>query len=396
MHQIPKEFYEAIEAYSQAAKNFEDFKKESIPLCAAETEISRWVRTPLASSMQERYIMGGVLDLDTEDNFVGAELIYPLYGLVQNLCAKLFGCDYADPRTLSGMNAGTTLMMSLCPIGAKVLLLMPDSGGHQSFPAIFHRLGFDVVELPYNYDELDLEYDELNSMLESQHFSAIYLVPSDLLTPPDLSRIKLPEDCLLIYDATQTLGLIAGGVVPNPFTQNERTILIGATHKTLPGPTCGLIMTKNNKIKEVIDSTINPVFIRNTQPHQIASLILCLAEFLVIGKDYSQAIVEHGNLLGKELELKGFTVLKAQEQYTQTHQIFLEIPPSKLDTFYSNTEGNRITLNKKTKKLFRGSGVRIGVQDATRWGWKEAEFKMVQSFSIRLEITKATRKQSKI
>ena len=377
MPHIPEEFHEAVNGYVQAVDEFERFKKDSIPLCAAETEISQLVRSPLGSSMHERYIMGGVLDLDTEDNFVGAEMIYPLYGLVQKLCATLFGCDYADPRTLSGMNAGTTLMMSLCPIGAKVLLLVPDSGGHQSFPAIFDRLGFDVVELPYDYEALDLNYDGINQLLQSDDFDAIYLVPSDLVNPPNLSKIKQPETCHLVYDATQTLGLIAGGVVPNPFEENEKAIVIGATHKTMPGPTCGLIMTKNNQVKELIDKTINPVFIRNTQPHQIASLILCLAEFLVVGEDYSRAIVENGNTLGEALERRDFAVMKAHCGYTQTHQVFVEIPPSELDAFYETTEANKITLNKKTKKLFRGSGVRIGVQDATRWGWMDDEFEMV-------------------
>ena len=63
---------------------------------------------------------------------------------------------------------------------------------------------------------------------------------------------------------------------------------MGATHKTLPGPTCGLIMTNNLKLAQQFDTLINPDYLRNSQLHHIFSLILTLME---IGNLWRKSIV---------------------------------------------------------------------------------------------------------
>ena len=65
-----------------------------------------------------------------------------------------------------------------------------------------------------------------------------------------------------------------------PFISNckQKFILMGATHKTLPGPTCGLIMTNNLDLAHQFDTLINPDYLRNSQLHHIFSLILTLME----------------------------------------------------------------------------------------------------------------------
>ena len=85
---------------------------------------------------------------------------------------------------------------------------------------------------------------------------------------PQLKKINLPENCILIFDATQILGLIATNNIENPlywFSDEQKFILMGATHKTLPGPTCGLIMTNNLKLARQFDTLINPDYLRNSQ-----------------------------------------------------------------------------------------------------------------------------------
>lgn len=133
----------------------------------------------------------------------------------------------------------------------------------------------------------------------------------------------------MIFDATQILGLIASDNMENPlnwFNDKQKFILMGATHKTLPGPTCGLIMTNNLELARKFDTLINPDYLRNSQLHHIFSLILTLMELEIYGHQYSSNIIKNANVLACALEKYDFTVLKASSKYTYTHQIFISMP----------------------------------------------------------------------
>lgn len=43
------------------------------------------------------------------------------------------------------------------------------------------------------------------------------ICPSDILFQPSLQNLEVSEDFIIIYDATQTLGLIASKSNSNPF-----------------------------------------------------------------------------------------------------------------------------------------------------------------------------------
>ena len=131
------------------------WNKKSLPLCAAENAISPFSQIPLDTFLQEKYIMGGVLEYNSNNNFIGSSNLYEFYDLINKQCATLFSSKYADPRTLSGVNAVTTLLMSLFKEGDTILISNEDCGGHSSMPKICHRLGIRTIELPYNYDKYD-------------------------------------------------------------------------------------------------------------------------------------------------------------------------------------------------------------------------------------------------
>ena len=209
------------------------------------------------------------------------------------------------------------------------------------------------------------------------------ICPSDILWQPRLERLHLPPECILIYDATQTLGLIANGINENPldkFPDESKFILMGATHKTIPGPTCGLIMTKNHALAHQLDQTINPDYLRNVQFHHILSLSLVLMELEVFGESYGQNIVKNANCLGQSLECAGFELIKKEPKlYTMTHQLFLPMPQKELDRFSNRCREFGITVNARYKRIYRGGGIRIGVQAVTRYGWNEEDMKEVSN-----------------
>lgn len=373
-----------FEALYQSIMSFEE---KSIPLCAAENPISPFAKLALDSKLQEKYIMGGIQQLDRNNNFIESELLFQFYQLLNAQCEDLFHCKYADPRALSGVNAVMVLLMSLFKDGDTILISSEDSGGHSSMPLICRRLGISTIDLPFDFDVMDFDYDVTNQIIQENNIRGILLCPSDLLFQPCLEKLQLPADCILIYDATQTLGLMVHQINENPldkFSDESKFILMGATHKTIPGPTCGLIMTKNLELAHQFDNVINPDYLRNVQFHHILSLSLVLMELETFGYEYGSNIVKNANYLGQRLEQNGFEVVKKGDgRYTNTHQLFLPMSTERLENFMNHCREFGISLNARYKRLYRGQGIRIGVQEVTRYGWgKEEMYEIADILSV--------------
>ncbi|MBC1242453.1 hydoxy methyltransferase [Listeria welshimeri] len=368
-------------------QKYETYNENTLPLCAAENVMSDFSKLPLSSSMQERYIMGGILDLQKEDNFMESALLFEYYELLSKIGKELYGADYTDGRTLTGMNALTTLLMSAFKIGDKVLISSSDVGGHGSIPIICNRLGLKYEYLPYNYEEFDFDYQKINQTIKSGQIAGIIIGLSDVLYPPKIQQLEL-QDTILIYDATQTLGLIAFDSKQNPLCcmpADNKIILLGATHKTIPGPSCGLIMAKNISFAQEIDKKINPNYIRNIQMHQVLSLIYTLIEFQAYGKEYMKQMVRNTEMLTTMLE-PYFNILKKKNCYSQTHQIHFHIEESEIDTFYKNAIFHSVTLNKRNKKIYQNSGIRIGTQEITRYGYGKNELSQIANILNLLKV----------
>lgn len=363
------------ENYLQLTKNYEHYLQKKIPLCAAETHCSDAVRAALSSSFEGKYCMNN-LGYNMQLDFVGSQYIHELFELLSRQCEKTFGSKYADARTLSGMNCMSIVINSLLQKGNRVLLSSPAQGGHPSIPLLLSLANITYDEIPYDYDNFDINYTRLNELLISKHYDGIIFAQSDILKPADVSKIK-DQNILIIYDATQTYGMIAAHIHKNPLDYHENLVLIGGTHKTIPGPTCGLILLRNESLISRIDTKISPSFLRNVQPNAIAGVLIALIEQERFGKQYQKTTIENANYLGEMLTRYGFIVAKlSPEVYTNTHQIFILTDERMKNTIVNNAHKYAVTLNGKEKRLFKGNGIRIGTQEVTLYGWSKEEMKI--------------------
>lgn len=368
---------ELLAAYQKVVVRFERNNEATIPFCAAEPIVSDFTKVPLKSNFSDRYLRSGVRAFDQDRDFIGTEFLFPLYKVISQACSTLFAVSYADARPLSGMNAALTVLMSLTSIGDRVLLLSPDAGGHESFLAICTRLGLDFEYIPFDLAAPSYDVDRLNALLRTQEYAAVIFPPSDLIFPPPIEEMDVPATTRIIYDCTQSFGLIAAGYHANPLASPNDVVLLGGTHKTLPGPTCGLVMANNEKTADLLESSITPSFVRNPQPHHVASLALTLIEFIEHGSAFMGQVISNANFLAAALEERGFVVKKLPQnnrwRYTLTHQIFLSMTPEEASTLHRSCRRLNISLDQKDKKMYGPAGVRLGVQAVTRLGWGEDE-----------------------
>lgn len=366
-----------IEQIQNLHKEFRAYHDKSLPLCAAENVISDFVKWPLISGYQERYIMGSAYDFSMDGNFIGAEKLYPYYQLISTLGKELFHATYTDVRTLTGMNAANMLASALISPGDNVMILGQEWGGHASMKPTFERLGANVFDAPYDLNAYDFDYEALNREIKEKNIQFLNIAPSDILFPHDFSKID-DTNCVVLFDYSQLLGLIAAGLLPNPLDVMPNCILFGGTHKTMPGPAHGIIMTNNEILFQKIDREINPKYLRNVQTHQVVSLLCTLIEMKYYGKAYQENIVRMANTLGAELDKNGFNIVSKNGVYTQTHQLFLEMTENQMNIFFRNAMAEHITLNTKKKPLFHGGfGIRLGLQEIARYDWDDNALKTI-------------------
>ena len=137
-------------------------------------------------------------------------------------------------------------------------------------------------------------------------------------------------------------------------------------------------MTNNEELYNKIDKEINPKYLRNVQTHQVISLLYAMIEMKYFGKDYQQNTVRIGNLLASQLEERKIAVVNKNNLYTQTHQLFLEMPKNKMEIMFENAVHEGVTLNTKKKPLFRGGyGIRLGLQEISRYNWNDEAIKNI-------------------
>ena len=357
-------------------ESFTTYYHDTLPLCAAENVISDFGNMPLSMGFQERYIVGNTYSYLEDNNFIGSTYLLPFYEMISEECQTIFGAKYTDSRTLTGMNCLMIVLMSLAKNGDSVMILGSASGGHASVKPICERLGLVVKEVPYDYKNFDLDYTKLNYILSEEKTDYILLAPSDIISPLDIGKINLRQTVLL-YDVSQMLGLIGAGLIDNPLNITDNIVMFGGTHKTFPGPACGLIMTNNDFLHERLETTINPIYIRHTQMHQKVSLLFTLVEFENFGHAYQEHIVALANELGRSLWELGMDVAKKDGRYSRTHQVFIRTDKKTMDCIFDNSVKYGITLNKKSKELFSGYGIRLGTQEIARYNWPLESMKNV-------------------
>jgi glycine hydroxymethyltransferase len=174
-------------------------------------------------------------------------------------------------------------------------------------------------------------------------------------------------ESVCVYDGSHVMGLLAGGEFQDPLREGC-SMLLGSTHKSLPGPQGGLILGNNEEIFERVSSQIHPGIIDNVHWNRVAALAVSLLEMMQFGKSYAQAVVKNSQALGKGLADRGIAVRGAAGGYSKSHQVLLDCDKGKADLYAKRLEESNIIID---------NGGRVGTAEATRMGMGPAEMDQI-------------------
>src|SRR3989454_698625 len=218
---------------------------------------------------------------------------------------------------------------------------------------------------------------------------SVFLFPTPLRELRDAFQ---EAGCHVWYDGAHVMGLIAGGQFQDPLHEGA-DVLTGSTHKTLPGPQHGILLSdsEDDKFIKRLQRAVFPGVVSNHHLHAMAALGITLAEFLEFGRDYAAQIVRNAKALAQALHERGIKALAEKHGFTQSHAIALDVAAlgggAKVagDLEKANIITNKNLLPWDTSSV-KPSGIRLGTQELTRLGMREPEMDEVADLFARIAV----------
>jgi len=360
-----------------------------LELIPSENYVSRDVLEALGSVFTNKYSEGypGRRYYGGQQNTDQVEII------AIESAKQLFNADHANVQPHSGAQANESVYHAWLDPGDTVLAMDLSHGGHltHGHPKTALTRFYNFVH--YRIKDIDTGEIDFNDVRElAKKYKPKIILAGYSSYPRDLDYAKFTEignevGAVLMADIAHTAGLIAGGVLPNPFDAGFH-VLSSTTHKTLRGPRSGIILSKGNASNPLVelDKTIEdlPTIIDRTVfpgvqggPHMNTILAKAVAfheamkpEFKV----YAQSVVDNAKKLSEELMDKGAKLIT---NGTDNHMMLIDVIKS------YNIDGNiaekaldkaGLTVNKNVipddpQTLYSPSGIRLGTPAITTRGF---------------------------
>ncbi len=375
-----REMGEMVERIRSAAQRHSERFELALPLIASENLLSPYAKELLISDLHSRYAEG----LPGERYYEGNEQVDEIERICLDLAKKLFRCNWADVRPISGTVANLAVLKALAEAGDLVGTARLSEGAHIS-SASFGAFGLRSVK-PVHYawdaERMTIDVPKTRAILREARPKLCLFGLSLFLFPLPLKELEptLQEiGALAWYDAAHVLGLIAGGVFQDPLHEGVQ-VMSASTHKTLPGPQHGILLaqTQDPEVLKRLTGAAFPGVTSNHHLHAMAALGVSLAEHLAFGRAYARQVVANAQALGAALEARGFEVLASGLGYTKSHTLAVRVAREGGGAEVARRLSAAGIITNKT--LLPGDtspknpqGIRLGTPEVTRVGMREKE-----------------------
>jgi glycine hydroxymethyltransferase len=374
----------------QAEKNNEFFAN-SIPMIASENVLSPLCREMLLTDFHGRYAEG----TPGHRYYEGCKFFDLVETKAMELAKKLFRCSYADVRPTAGTTANMAIFKALIKPGDPATVLDTADGAHISFGkwGAAGIRGINLISFPFNDSEMNIDIDGAVKLIKKEKPKlalcgrSVFLFPSPI---NELAEAAHDVGAYLVYDAAHVLGLIGGKRFQDPLREGA-DVMSGSTHKTLPGPQGGLIVSdhigdtdEDKSFLRKLGFGVFPGVTSSYHLHHVAAKAIAFAEHLEFGEAYADQIIKNAKRLAQSLHERGFKVFGEKMGFTESHQVLVEIGTGKGKEASKKLEDAGIVTNMNmipgdTDPL-NPSGLRLGTPELTRIGMKEKEMDEVAAY----------------
>jgi glycine hydroxymethyltransferase len=413
-----EEFWELALKLVEASHRHEEYRNlECINLIASEGLKSPAVKEMLKLSMdlESRYAEG---ENDLEGHvkkryYQGQKYMSIIEDCTTDLMKKLYKCNWADARLVSGTHANLATFkgLSMTTKNRKMVVTPLSCGAHIShdYTGLAGMvLGLVNIDHAYDMEEMNIDPDKSASIIKAAKPGIITFGGSLFLFPHPVKELRAVADevgAFIVYDAAHVFGLIAGGIFQDPLREGA-DFITSSTHKTFPGPQGGVILAdrKNSRMEKAIRDVqyaIFPLSTSNTHLGRLPATGIAALEMKVFGADLAKQTVKNAQTAGQYLYERGVKVLGESKGFTQSHQLAVDVRKyGGGKKVAEDLEESNIILNRNLlpyddqNSRENPSGIRIGFQDVTRRGFKEGDIKYL--CDLMLDVITGKRKPSEV
>ena len=319
------------------------------------------------------------------------------------MARKLFKAEFADVRPVSGVVANLAVYTAFADPGDRMMALPIPDGGHISHAkkslngtaGSVH--GLRVRYFEYDENEFNIDVDKsikrLRKMIRKGKAITLFMFGASVFPFPhpvkEFREIADEMGAFIAYDGAHVSGLIAGGRFQDPLREGADVFSM-STHKTLPGPQGGMIVSWD-KYSEKIKRATFPGLTSNHHLHTVAGKAIALAEMMAFGREYANQIIANAKALGQALHEEGFNVLAEHKGFTESHTLLADVSNTPLKNGRAceqALEAANIIVNRnllpwdirKGRNYLAPGGIRLGTSEVTKLGMKESDMKEIAAF----------------
>lgn len=393
-------------------------QKECINLIPSETTPSFLVKLCEISDPAGRYAEHRTMKGEEVYFYQGIDFIRDVEEELRKEMADYFGCSNIELRPISGQMSNEVVFKAVVkfinrdrksgePFRRLKLVMNNDlnKGGHlssQPMGALFNYVEEDpatgkekVINFPVQSDCMyKADHNRIADILNKERPELIVFGKSMFLYREpvefvyNIVKTWNPKP-ILMYDMAHVLGLY--GAFQEPFKEGA-DIVTGSTHKTFFGPQRGVIastITKDSPLSKLWLEIKSRAFPGSTSNHHLGTLLALLMatyEMNAFKKDYQIQVQKNARAFARALKDCGIDVEGDEKDgFTETHQVVIRVKKyGNGNELARRLENNNIVANYQAlpddESFLEASGIRMGVQEMTRFGMKENDFRIIAEF----------------
>ncbi len=377
----------------------EERQKHGLELIPSENYVSHAVREAMGSVFTNKYSEG----YPGKRYYGGQEFTDQVETLAIERAKKLFGARFANVQPHAGAPANIATYLALLEPGDTIMGMDLSHGGHltHGHPVTAIAKIFNFVRYKMKDPQTgEIDYEQMRELARKEKpkmiIAGFSAYPRELEYEQFVS-IAREVGAIAVADIAHIAGLIAGGVLKNPFDYGF-DVMVSTTHKTLRGPRGGLILVREDEeIAKKIDKTVFPGFQGGPLMNMVAAKAVCFEEALRPSfKAYAAQVVKNAQAMADVFLKHNVRLITGG---TDNHLILADMTSLGMSGGEAETllDAAGITLNKNmiaddTRKPMDPSGIRFGTPAITTRGFDEVASAKLAELMIEVLTTKETKR----
>jgi glycine hydroxymethyltransferase len=362
-------------------------QKEIINLIASENYTSRAVLEAQGSFLTYKYAEG----YPGRRYYGGCENMDDIEELAIRRAKELFKAEHANVQPHSGSQANMAAYFALLDYGDTVMAMDLTHGGHLTHgsPVTFSGRSYKFVHYHVNRETGRIDFPEVERLAKEHKPKLIvagYTAYSRIIDFERFRRIADSVGAKLMADIAHIAGLVAVGLHPTPVPYAD--VVTTTTHKTLRGPSGGLILCKAEHAR-AIDAAVFPEAQGKPLMHAVAAKAVALHEAMQPGFfNYQKAILDNAQALSVELQKLGLPIVSGG---TDNHLMLVDLSDKGVTGLRAEellaragiiVNRNAIPFDTRPPRVC--SGIRLGTPAVTTRGFGKDEMKAIAAFIARV------------